>query len=205
MQFAPRPIAALAVVGVLTFLSAGCSAGQDDPDPSVSPTRSASATATVTPTPTSTRTAAPTATATAPAPAPAPTSGAGSTDDDGADDTPGAFPGSGQTAQPDTDPGDYPATAVVSFAGWDTGSRTLQAGGLVTGTVDASGSCTFTATKGGTTRTATSAAEASASSVSCAQVSFPATQVSSGTWSITLEYAVGSKSTTSDPMTAEVP
>ncbi|WP_069712256.1 hypothetical protein [Curtobacterium sp. ER1/6] len=143
-------------------------------------------------------TTAPTATA----PAAEPTGG---TDTPAEDDTPGAFPGTGQTAEPDTDPGAYPATAVVSFAGWDTGSRTLQAGGLVTGTVDASGSCTFTATKGGTTRTATSAAEASASSVNCAQVSFPASQVSSGTWSITLEYAVGSESTTSEPMTAEVP
>lgn len=198
MQLAPRPIAALAVVGVLTFLTAGCTAGQDDPDPSTSPTRtpsvSASATPTVTPTPT----------ATATSPAPAPTGATGGTDDDG-DESPGAFPGTGQTAQPDTDPGEYPATAVVSFAGWDTASRTLQAGGLVTGTVDASGRCTFTATKGGTTRTLTSAAEASASSVNCAQVSFPAAQVSTGTWSITLEYTVGSKSTTSDPMTAEVP
>jgi hypothetical protein len=29
--------------------------------------------------------------------------------------------------------------------------------------------------------------------------------VSTGTWSITLQYSVGSKSTTSEPMTAEVP
>ncbi len=202
MQLAPRPIAAIAVVGVLTFLSAGCSAGQDDPDPSTSPTRSASASATTTPTPT------PTVTAGTPTASPTGATGGtddDGTDDDGTDDVPGAFPGSGQTAQPDEDPGDYPATAVVTFAGWDAGSRTLQAGGLVSGTTDTSGTCTFTATKGGTTRTLTSTAEASASSVNCAQVSFPAAQVSSGTWSITLEYAVGSRSTSSDPMTAEVP
>ncbi|WXF90197.1 hypothetical protein WDV91_12325 [Curtobacterium flaccumfaciens pv. flaccumfaciens] len=112
---------------------------------------------------------------------------------------PGAFPGSGATNQPDTDPSEYPATAVVTFAGWDTGSKTLQAGGLVSGTTDTSGKCTFTATKDGVTRTATSTAQASASSVNCAQVSFPAAKVSSGTWSVTLTYAVGSASTTSDP------
>jgi hypothetical protein len=134
--------------------------------------------------------------------------GTGSSDDGGGasdDDTPGAFPGSGETAQPDTDPADFPATAVVTFAGWDAASRTLQAGGLVSGTTNASGTCSFTATKGGTTRTATSSAQSSPSAVNCAQVSFPAAKVSSGTWSITLQYSVGSKSTTSDPMTAEVP
>ncbi|WIB76345.1 hypothetical protein DEJ28_11790 [Curtobacterium sp. MCPF17_002] len=192
MQLAPRPIAALAVVGALSLLMAGCSAGGDEPTPS--PTRSASSTPTATATDTASE---------------APTQGtddpSAGTGDDDAGDVPTAFPGSGQTNQPDTDPSEFPATALVTFAGWDTGSKTLQAGGLVSGTTDTSGTCTFTAKKSGVTRTLTSAAEASSSSVNCAQVSFPANQVSTGTWSITLEYSVGSKSTTSDPMTAEVP
>lgn len=190
MQLAPRPIAALAVVGALSLLAAGCSAGGDDPTPSPSRTASSSSSATATETAST-----------------APTQGTddpstGTGDDD---DAPTAFPGSGQTSQPDTDPSGFPATALVTFAGWDAGSKTLQAGGLVSGTTDTSGRCTFTATKGGVTRTLTSTAEASASSVNCAQVSFPAAQVSTGTWSITLKYSVGSKSTSSDPMTAEVP
>jgi len=188
MQLAPRPIAAFAVVGVLSLLAAGCSAGGDDPTPSPSSSRSASASATPSPSASSTVTAAPTQSA-----------------DDDPTDVPTAFPGTGQTAQPDTDPADFPATALVTFAGWDAGSGTLQAGGLVSGTTDTSGTCTFTARKSGVTRTLTSTAEASASSVNCAQVAFPASQVSTGTWSITLQYSVGSKSTTSDPMTAEVP
>ncbi|MGG7307981.1 hypothetical protein ACQXVK_12415 [Curtobacterium sp. AB451] len=187
MHLASRPIAAIAVLGALSLLSAGCSAGSDD-DPTASPTRSASATATAT------ATDSPTASST-----PSP-----STPDD-TDDSPSAFPGTGQTTEPDDDPSEFPATAVVTYAGWDTGSRTLQAGGLVSGTTNTSGTCTFTASKGGVSRTLTSTAEASASSVNCAQVSFPAAQVSSGTWSITLDYRVGSQSTTSDPMTAEVP
>lgn len=186
MQLAPRPIAALAVVGALSLLAAGCSAGGDT-DPTPSATRSASATPSPTPTVT--------------AGTGAPSSGA----TPGDDDVPTAFPGSGQTTEPDVDPSDFPATAVVTFSGWDAGTKTLQAGGLVSGTTNTSGTCTFTAKKGTVSRTATSKAEASASSVNCAQVSFPANQVSTGTWSITLKYTVGSKSTTSDPMTAEVP
>ena len=193
MQLAPRPIAALAVVGALSLLAAGCSAGGDDPTPSPSRTTSSSPSATATETAST-----------------APTQGTddpstGTDDDGGSDDAPTAFPGTGQTSQPDSDPSDFPATALVTFAGWDAGSKTLQAGGLVSGTTNTSGTCTFTATKGGVTRTLTSAAEASASSVNCAQVSFPTAQVSTGTWSITLKYSVGSKSTSSDPMTAEVP
>jgi hypothetical protein len=193
MQLAPRPIAAFAVVGALSLLAAGCSAGGDpDPTPSATSTRTASAGASASSTATSTATAAPTQ-GTAPS--------TGSSDDD----VPSAFPGSGQTNEPDVSPSDFPATAVVTFAGWDTASKTLQAGGLVSGTTNAKGTCTFTATKGSVTRTQTSTAEASASSVNCAQVAFPAAQVSSGTWSITLEYAVGDRSTDSEPMTAEVP
>ncbi|MDO3696910.1 hypothetical protein Q3H92_11290 [Curtobacterium flaccumfaciens] len=202
MLLASRPIAAFAVVGALSLLLAGCSGGGDDATPS--PSASVSRTPSATPTDDDSATTAPTDTASTP------TDGAsddGGDDDAGAsdDDTPGAFPGSGATNQPDTDPSEYPATAVVTFAGWDTGSKTLQAGGLVSGTTDTSGKCTFTATKEGVTRTATSTAQASASSVNCAQVSFPAAKVSSGTWSVTLTYAVGSASTTSDPLTAEVP
>ncbi|MBO9040959.1 hypothetical protein [Curtobacterium flaccumfaciens] len=199
MLLASRPIAAFAVVGALSILLAGCSGGGDDATPS--PSASVSRTPSASPTGDDSATTAPTDTASTP------TDGAsdGGGDDASDDDTPGAFPGSGATNQPDTDPSEYPATAVVTFAGWDTGSKTLQAGGLVSGTTDTSGKCTFTATKDGVTRTATSTAQASASSVNCAQVSFPAAKVPSGTWSVTLTYAVGSASTTSDPLTAEVP
>lgn len=200
MLLASRPIAAFAVVGALSLLLAGCSGGGDDATPS--PSASASRAPSATPTDDDSATTAPTDTASTP------TDGASDDGDDAGasdDDTPGAFPGSGATNEPDTDPSEFPATAVVTYAGWDTGSKTLQAGGLVSGTTDTSGKCTFTATKDGVTRTATSTAQASASSVNCAQVSFPAAKVPSGTWSVTLTYAVGSASTTSDPLTAEVP
>ncbi|MBF4613867.1 hypothetical protein [Curtobacterium sp. VKM Ac-1376] len=196
MLLASRPIAAFAVVGALSLLVTGCSGVGDDATPSPSVSASASRTPSATPTTDDSASASPTGTTSSPA------------DDvsaDPDDDTPGAFPGSGATNEPDTDPSDFPATAVVTYAGWDTGSKTLQAGGLVSGTTDASGKCTFTAKKSGVTRTATGTAQASASSVNCAQVSFPAAQVPSGTWSVTLTYAVGSASTASEPMPAEVP
>ncbi|WP_123656148.1 MULTISPECIES: hypothetical protein [unclassified Curtobacterium] len=189
-----RPIAALAVVGVLSLLSAGCSAGGDDPSPS--PTKSASRT------PTSSATVAPTATSSA-STSTSPSAVASEPSDDDTDL--GDFPGTGSTGQADTDPGDFPATAIVTFASWDAGSKTLQTAGLVSGTTNAKGTCTFTAKNGGTTRTTTSAPSASASSVSCAQATFPAGQISTGNWSVTLKYTVGTQSTTSDPMTAEVP
>ncbi|MFJ4074691.1 hypothetical protein [Curtobacterium sp. NPDC089991] len=197
MLLASRPIAAFAVVGALSVLLAGCSGGGDDATPS--PSASATRTASPTPTADDPATTEPTGTASSPA--------SEATDDPTAsdDNTPGAFPGSGSTNEPDTDPSDFPATAVVTYSGWDTASKSLQAGGLVSGTTDTSGTCTFTAKKGSVTRTATSAAQASASSVNCAQVAFPAAQVPSGTWAVTLTYAVGSASTTSDPMPAEVP
>ncbi|QQD75223.1 hypothetical protein I8920_10175 [Curtobacterium sp. YC1] len=193
MLLASRPIAAFAVVGALSLLVAGCSGGGDD----ATPTPSASTSRTASPAPTDDA-------ATAEPSASAPTSDDGAAEPDD-DDTPGPFPGSGATNEPDADPSDFPATAVVTYAGWDTGSKTLQAGGLVSGTTDTSGTCTFTAEQGGVSRTATSSAEASASSVNCAQVAFPASQMRSGTWDVTLTYAVGSASTTSDPLPAEVP
>ncbi|MBT2503089.1 hypothetical protein [Curtobacterium sp. ISL-83] len=206
MQSAARPIAALAVVGVLGLLAAGCSAGGTTPAPSPSrsastlPSASASDTASALPT-----TGSGTGGTAAGSPTGASTTGTSGGSASGAGGVPSAFPGTGQTTQPEKDPAGFPATAVVTFAGWDTASKTLQAGGLVSGTVDTAGTCRFTAKKAGVVRTLTSTAAASASSVSCAQVAFPATQVSTGTWSITLQYAVGAKSTTSDPMTAEVP
>ncbi|ROP64334.1 hypothetical protein [Curtobacterium sp. PhB115] len=204
MLLASRPIAAFAVVGALSLLLAGCSGGGDDATPS--PSSSESRTPSATPTSDDSATTEPTdAASTGTGTGDDGSTGGDATDDPTGDDTPGAFPGTGSTNEPDTDPSDFPATAVVTYAGWDTGSKTLQAGGLVSGTTVATGKCTFTAKKGGVTRTATSAAQASASSVNCAQVAFPATQVGSGTWSVTLTYAVGSQSTTSEPMPAEVP
>jgi hypothetical protein len=185
MPLALRPIAALAVVGALSLLAAGCSAA-DDGGPSPSPTRSStpsqSATTTATPTPTST-----------------PTEGTGD------DATPTPDPSAGAGGQTDPDPGTFPATALVTFTTWDRPSSRLQAAGLVSGTTDASGTCTFTATMGGVSRTVTSAASGSASSVNCAQAEFAAGQITSGTWNVTLTYAVGGKSTVSAPMAAQVP
>jgi hypothetical protein len=187
MLHARRPIAAIAVLGTLGFLAAGCTAGGTDPTPTKSHTASSTPSASASSTPSSG------------------SSSSASAEPSDESSVPGNFPGSGQTGPSDPDQGDIDATALVTFASWDTGSKSLQAAGLVTGTTDTSGKCTFTATKGGTTRTLTSSASASASTINCAQVAFPASQVSSGTWSVTLKYTVSSGSTTSDPMTAEVP
>lgn len=183
-----RPIVALALIGTVGLLAAGCSSGDGDPAPSATRTRSTA------PSPSAS------ATATAPATS-APTDGA----TDAAGDTPSVDPSTGAGGQTDPDAGTFPATAVVTFATWDRPSSRLQAAGLVSGTGDASGTCTFTATMGGTSRTTTSAASGSAGSVNCAQAEFPTGQLTTGTWSVTLTYTLGGKSTVSAPMTAEVP
>jgi hypothetical protein len=189
MQLSLRPIAVISVIGALSLLAAGCTAGGDTrPTPSAS--RSATAQADGSSTPGGSATAG---------------DGAGSTPVESSD-LPTSIAGSGQSGQPaDPTPSSYPATAVVTYANWDTASRTLQVGGLVTGTSDTGGTCTFTAKSGTTTRTATSSATAGASSVSCAEATFPQSRLASGRWTVTLTYAVGSASTTSTPTTAEVP
>lgn len=187
MPLSLRPIAAVAVIGALSLLTAGCTAG-DDTSPKPSASRSATADGASTPT--------------------AKPTGPGSGNEPAeSSDLPTSIADGGQSGQP-SDPDTasaFPATAVVTYASWDAGSSTLQTAGLVTGTSDTSGTCTFTAKRGGTTRTATSRPNAGASSVTCTEATFPKAQLGTGSWSVTLTYSVGDASTTSNPTTAEVP
>lgn len=191
MSHLSRPIIAVALVGASCLLAAGCSS-QSDPAPSGSPSRSVSASAAAPSSPAASTGTTPVA------------GGEDSGDDDGGTGAviPTAIPGTGESAAPPSDGGYLSATAVVTYADWDASSKRIQTAGLVTGTGDASGTCTFTASDGSTTKTATSAANASASSVNCAQASL---QVGSGTWSVVLVYAIGDDSTASESATVEVP
>jgi hypothetical protein len=93
----------------------------------------------------------------------------------------------------------------VTYAGWDGGSRTLQAAGIVSGATDTSGTCTFTAAQGGTQRELRSEASVSATSVNCAQVAFPRDQLATGTWTVSLRYTLGGASVTSSTTDVEIP
>ncbi|KTR50951.1 hypothetical protein [Curtobacterium oceanosedimentum] len=176
------PALALAALAAITLTA--CSSGDDDggrPTKSASASTSASAGPTTTP-----------PTSSSPSP----------TDESSTIPIPSQTPATQTTDAP---PSDFPATALVTYAGWDASSSSLQAVGIVSGTTDASGTCRFTVRSGGTERSATSAAVDAASSVNCAQVSFPRSQVASGSWTVTLSYTLGGKTVTSEATTAEVP
>ncbi|MFB9664731.1 hypothetical protein HP467_07855 [Curtobacterium albidum] len=177
----------LSVLLVLTL--AACSSGDGDGRPSASPSRSASASATATDAPRP---------STGPSTDPTTPAQGGDTTVPIPEETPADDPS-------EAPPSDFPATALVTYAGWDAGSGTLQAAGIVSGATDTSGTCTFTATKDGTTREQRSDASVASTSINCAQVSFPRSQLGTGTWSVALRYAIGGKSVTSNPTTVEVP
>ncbi|WP_156463454.1 hypothetical protein [Curtobacterium sp. Leaf183] len=177
---------------VVVLVLTACSSGDGGDRPTASPTRSASASASAS----ASTTAAPSAPA---------STGPGASGGDGGDTTvpiPSETPADDPSEAP---PSDFPATALVTYAGWDTGSQTLQASGIVSGATDTGGTCTFTATMGGTTRTQQSDTSVANTSVNCAQVAFPRTQLGTGTWTVALRYALGGKSVTSTTTTVEIP
>jgi len=176
------PALALAALAAITLTA--CSSGDDDGG---RPTKSASASASASAGPTTTP-----PTSSSPSP----------TDESSTIPIPSQTPATRTTDAP---PSDFPATALVTYAGWDASSSSLQAVGIVSGTTDASGTCRFTVRSGGTERSVTSEAVDAASSVNCAQVSFPRSQVASGSWTVTLSYTLDGKTVASEATTVEVP
>jgi len=185
-------VLASAAFGAVVVLGlAACTATGDDSGPTVRPTASASvSTGPVTPTPT---------------PTPTPNG-----------DEPGAAPTTGIAGQPfpqatstepavDPDPGDYPASPLVTFASWNAAESRLEVGGVVSGQLDPDGTCRLVVTRGSVTVQRTSTPQASASSVDCGQFSVPRSELSSGSWSVTIRYVVGNESVASDPQQIEVP
>ncbi len=182
-------VSALGLTAVALLVLAACTGGGDDRP---TPSRSASASASASATPS--------------ASAGSGDAGSGSGPSDG--DGPTTVPIPSETPADDpseAQPSDFPATALVTYAGWDAGSQTLQASGIVSGATDTSGKCTFTAKQGGTTREQGSEAQVASTSINCAQVSFPRAQLGSGTWTVALRYSLGGKSVTSATTTVEIP
>lgn len=183
-------VLASAAFGAVVVLGlAACTATGDDSGPTVRPTASASvSTGPVTSTPT-----------------PTPNG-----------DEPGAAPTTGIAGQPfpqatstepavDPDPADYPASPLVTFASWNAAESRLEVGGVVSGQLDPDGTCRLVVTRGSVTVQRTSTPQASASSVDCGQFSVPRSELSSGSWSVTIRYVVGNESVASDPQQIEVP
>jgi len=113
-------------------------------------------------------------------------------------------PGATAPAVVEPDPGDYPATPLVTFATWNAASGQLEAGGVVTGQLDPQGSCQLVLVRGSSRVERESVPQASASSVDCGQFVVPRAELAPGTWSVTLRYVVRSSSATSEPVQVEV-
>lgn len=97
------------------------------------------------------------------------------------------------------------ASVSITYASWDAGSRAVEVGGYVADVVESGGTCTVVLTRGDHRATATSSAEADASTTSCGAVSVPGGQLSSGTWEAVLSYGSADHRGASAPTEVVVP
>ncbi|MGG7463943.1 hypothetical protein [Plantibacter sp. YIM 135347] len=119
--------------------------------------------------------------------------------------TPTIGPGNESTSKGEP-PAPVPVEPVLVYAGLDGGSGTIGASGYIAGVIENDGECTFTFTKGSTTEQVTSEGLADVSTTSCGNVELPAAKVTSGTWSVVLEYrSTATAAVSSAPSTVEVP
>ena len=97
------------------------------------------------------------------------------------------------------------ADVFLSVVEWNATSSAVEAGGYVSGVLEMEGRCTLTLTARGTTRTATSAAEPDATTMSCGSLSVPGSDLSPGTWTAVLTYESGTARGGSAPFEVDVP
>ena len=97
------------------------------------------------------------------------------------------------------------ADVVVSYAGWDTGTSSVEVDGFVTSTIEDGGTCTATLTRGADTRTASAPAFADASTTICPPIFIPGSELGAGRWEALLAYSSDSSAGPSVPVQVEVP
>lgn len=93
---------------------------------------------------------------------------------------------------------------VLTFAGFDGGSGDVQANGFAAGVIENGGTCTLTLTRGDEEVTATSQAEADATTTNCGLLE-TAPGLSSGTWEAVLSYSSGTAQGQSGSIEVSVP
>ncbi|MGZ4507533.1 MAG: hypothetical protein ACXVX0_09790 [Blastococcus sp.] len=94
---------------------------------------------------------------------------------------------------------------VLSFVGWSTKDSAVEAGGYLSPVVETGGTCTLALTKDGQTVTATSPAQADASTTSCGNLAVPRAKLHPGSWTAVLRYASTTTTGSSDPSPVVVP
>jgi hypothetical protein len=92
---------------------------------------------------------------------------------------------------------------VLTYAGFDAPSGTVQANGLVAGVIEDGGTCTLTLTRGSDVVTARSTAGADATTTTCGLLE-TGTGLAAGTWQAVLSYTSDSATGTSQTMAVVV-
>lgn len=85
-------------------------------------------------------------------------------------------------------PGASPNTASVVIVDVNQYDGQMEARAFVSNRIESGGQCTFTFVMGNAKVTKTSAAEADASTTQCQAISFPTSELSKGTWAVTIAY-----------------
>ena len=93
---------------------------------------------------------------------------------------------------------------VLTFAGWDANTESVQVGAYVTA-VEPAGSCTLTLRSGTAIVTTGSDALTDATSMACGTLSVPQTELTPGSWEAEVTYASPSSQGASEVVTLEVP
>lgn len=94
---------------------------------------------------------------------------------------------------------------VVTYAGWQDGSQSVEAAGYVSGIAESRGTCTLTLTLGGRSVTASRSGVANGSSTGCGRLTVARTQLGSGTWTAVLTYQSPTSHAESDKTEVRVP
>lgn len=97
-------------------------------------------------------------------------------------------PGHSSSSASAAPPGIATVTVRITRAAWDAGRSGITVAGIVTGVVEAGGTCTVTATRAGVELTATGTGEPDASSTVCGELVLRDPRLGPGTWSVTLSY-----------------
>jgi hypothetical protein len=97
------------------------------------------------------------------------------------------------------------ADVVVSYAGWDEASSSVEISGFVGGRIEDGGTCTATLTRDGATRTASAPGFADASTTICPPLHVPGADLDSGRWTAVLAYSSGTSEGTATSVEVDVP
>jgi hypothetical protein len=109
------------------------------------------------------------------------------------------------TDAPVSKPAGTPLSLVVTYAGWQDNSQSVEAAGYVGGIAESHGTCTLTLTQAGRSATATRSGLANGSSTGCPVLRVPRAQLNSGTWTAVLTYQSPTSTAESDKVEVRVP